>query len=158
MNQEVIVRNLKINRPGERIHFQITLPNDIKCISGFEYDVRRTEGTMMLSLKFGWEGDQSFKRYRNQVIGQICLQSSGCEGIFYHGNLVEDRNIWQHEGIAAALYTPRDWILSRKREEITFCVGGNIIEGYFIDSFSKGEYIDLKYELTLYFWMEKCTK
>lgn len=157
MHQEAIVHTLRINRMGERIQFQIRLPHDTKCIIGLEYNAGKLNGEVMISsLEMGFEGDTSFTRFPNRVIGRLSLQSSGCENLFYQGDLIEDRNAGQHEGIAALLYTPQAWIQSSKREEISFCIGSGLIEGYFQDSYGTGEYTELQYELSIYLWIEKC--
>jgi hypothetical protein len=158
MQQETIVQKLRINRIGERIHFQICLPRDTNSVAGLEYHTRKLFGQVMDGVfPITPEGDMNFRRFRNKVIGKLSLQNSGCENLFYQGDLIENRNAEQYEKIAALLYTPQEWIQGRKREEISLSVGGGMIEGVFQDSYGVDEFTELQYELYLYLWIQKCT-
>ncbi len=157
MRHQAIVHTLRINRMGERVHFQMPLPHDTKAVIGLEFNTRKIYSeTMVGPFEIGFEGDTGFNRSLNKVIGKLSLQNSGCENLFYQGDLMEDRNAGLHEGIPAILYTPQHWIQSGKREEINFQVGRGTIEGCFQDSYGIDEYTQLQYELVLYLWIEKC--
>lgn len=157
IKEQAVVHRILITRLGEKVFFQVRLPRDAHRVIGLEYDACKSEGNGYVSrLAFGWEGDTSFKRRKNKLIGRLTLRNSGCEGVFYQGDLIEDRNEWQYEGIAALGYTPRVWMLSTKRLETSFNVNGGLIEGYYEDHYGFGEYTELMYELRLYFWIEKC--
>ncbi len=90
MQQEAIVHTLRINRVGERIHFQICLPRDTRSVTGLEYHTRKLSDQNIDGVfPIVPEGDINFKRYRNKVIGKLSLQNTGCENLFYQGDLIE---------------------------------------------------------------------
>lgn len=160
MKEEVIVHKLLITRIRERVHFQVRLPKDAKRIIGLEYDARKIDGNSYVSriafIDYGPAGDPSFNRHKSKLIGRLSLGNCNCEGLFYQGDLIEDRNEAQYEGIAAYCYTPKKWINSTKREETNFNVKAGFLYGLFEDHFGVNEYTELEYELSLYFWIEKC--
>jgi hypothetical protein len=158
IQQEAIVHTLYINRIGEKQFFQVALPKDALRIIGLEYAVRKMDGELIIEASFADDLSEApyFEKKSNKIIGQLSLQNSSCAGLFFQGDLIDDKNIGLHEHIAAAQFVPKDWIQSTKREEIRFCVSGDVIEGLFKDQYGMGEYEYLEYELSLYFWIEKC--
>lgn len=162
MNEEVIVQVVPIPRIGERVYFQIPLPNDARKIIGIEYGTLKKEGEPIMSprreAEEGSSSDPYFQVTPNKTIGSLILQSPGSENIFFQGNLVENRNQALNEGISAISFQPFDWTHCGKREEISFSVANNtrFIEGFFQDFFGTEEYETLGYNLHLYLWIEKC--
>lgn len=163
MNEEVIVQVVRIARIGERVYFQIPLPNDARKIIGIEYGTLKKEGEpiagpMRMAEEESSSGDPYFQVIPNKAIGSLILQSPGSENIFFQGNLVENRNQALNEGISSISFQPCDWTHCRKREEISFSVDNNtrFIEGFFQDFFGAEEYETLQYNLHLYLWIEKC--
>ncbi|NCT73980.1 MAG: hypothetical protein GXC78_05575 [Chitinophagaceae bacterium] len=157
--EQAITHRFTIARLGEKVFFQLRLPRDSRRVIGVEYDVRKTSGeeTPYVSLVFDPDGDPYFKRNTNKLIGRLSLQNRGCEGLFYQGDLIEDHNKAQYEGIHAQLFSPEPWMHSRKREEIDFNVSSGVVEGFFEDAnFGQYEYVGLEYEVFLYLWIEKC--
>jgi hypothetical protein len=160
IREQAITHQLTITKVGERVAFQIRLPHDTRRIIGLEYEVRTASGEYIPYVSrdhFDSLGDTDFFRNRNRLIGRLSLRNDRCEGLFYQGNLIEDRNTGQHEGIYAQLSSPQPWIQSRKREEIGLSVAGRLIEGLYEDGlYGLYEYDELQYELYLYLWIEKC--
>jgi hypothetical protein len=160
IRQEVIVQKLSIERIRQAVAFQVRLPKDTNRIIGLEYHTRKIYSEP--EFPFFQQDDppvieDSFLLKANKVIGQLSLRTLNCAGLFYQGDLFDYRNTGYLEKIAAERYTVQPWIQCTKREEINFCVSGTLIEGLFKDSFGTDEYDYLEYELTLYFWIEKCT-
>lgn len=168
MTEQAIVHRITITRIGQRISFQVRLPKDARRLIGLEYDARKISGNAYVSFLFvdegegdpplfGAQGDPSFRPNPNKLIGRLSLRNSFCEGLFYQGNLVEDNNTEQYEGIALQGYVPKPWMHSTRREEIGISVNPGLIQGFFEDSYGVNAYTELEYELTLYFWIEKCS-
>ena len=152
MKQEAIVESFTIERKGEMRQFQILLPRDTNRIIGFEYGV---------SEKFEEpapppdSNEDAFLFLRNKVIGSIILRTNGCEGIFYQGDLIEDRNIHFGETIAPVNALP--WSHGRKRHEVELSIKENrIVHGFFKDYLGSGGFSSIYYRLNLYLWIEKC--
>ena len=157
--EEVIVHRLFIERAGQVTAFQVRLPKDTSRIIGLEYNARKIYGEpedIIIHEGGAYTGGASFVVKSNKTIGQLSLGNFNCAGLFYQGDLIENRNAAHLEGIASLQYTASPWIQSTKREEICFCVTGHTIEALFKDSYGAGEYDYLEYELSLYFWIEKC--
>lgn len=160
IRQEAIVHKLFIDRVRQITAFQVRLPKDTARIIGIEYNVRKIYGEPVgIIFREGdtAPGDASFVLKPNKTIGHLSLGNFNCAGLFYQGDLIEDRNTAHLEGIASLQYTVSPCIQSTKREEICFCVTGNTIEALFKDTYGVDEYQYLEYELSLYFWIEKCT-
>lgn len=159
IRQEVIVHKLFIDRFRQVVAFQVRLPKDTSRIIGLEYNARKIyyepEGSILREAPAP-EGDNSFLLMPNKTIGQLSLGNFNCAGLFYQGDLIENRNAEHLERIASLQYTASPWIQSTKSEEICFCVTGNTIEALFKDTYGVEEYEYLEYELSLYFWIEKC--
>jgi hypothetical protein len=154
--EQAIVQKLFIQRIGQLVSFQVRLPRNTKRLIGLEYDARKIAGNGYVSrLQYGWEGDTSFKRYKNKTIGKLSLYNNSCEGLFYEGDLIEDRNKWQYEGYWHGSNV-EVWMQSTRREEIGLSVTPGLIQGLYQDQYGVNEYVDLMYELCLYFWIEKC--
>lgn len=161
MSEQAIVHSLQITRIGERVSFQVRLPKDTLQIIGLEYWARKTSGVEMINDSVRRlapeEGDSSFEYAANKLIGRLSLHVPNCSGLFYQGNLIENRNPGYLESLTTPQLNAQDWIQSTKREEIRFTVPGTLIEGFFEDSYGIDEYQSLQYELALYFWIKKCT-
>ncbi|MFN4313292.1 MAG: hypothetical protein ACK4E0_03290 [Chitinophagaceae bacterium] len=160
--EQAIVHKILIPRLGQRVSFQVRLPKDTRRLIGLEYDARIISGNAYVSRMFveepgGWFMDPSFKRYKNKLIGKLSLRNNFCEGLFYQGHLIEDHNQEQYEGIALQGYVPKPWMHCSRREEIGINVNPGLIQGLYEDSYGFNAYTELEYELTLYFWIEKCT-
>lgn len=163
MIEQAIAHKIFISRISQRVGFQVRLPKDAKRLIGLEYDARKIYGETsgdpfaLREVEEEEYSDSSFNRNRNKVIGKLSLQNTFCEGLFYQGDLIEDCNELHYEGIAARLFEPKPWMQSTRREEIGINVHTGLIQGLFEDCYGLNEYSELEYELTLYFWIEKCT-
>ncbi len=156
ISEEVIVQTLAINHIGEKVHFQIMLPEDTTKIIGLEYDAIReymVPDTLTITTGDLWS------LYPNQAIGRLALSVPGRENKFFEGHLVEDRNVWFGE-IEKGIFQKKHWTHGRKREELMLQMSGTstLLEGFFSDSWGLGELDELRYKLHLYLWIEKCVK
>ncbi len=162
IREQAITKQFRVSRMGELIAFQVTLPRDTRRIIGLEYEARIVIGEYIPYVSrepFDLEGDPYFKRTKNKLIGRLSLRNDGCEGLFFQGDLIDDRNKAQHEGIHGLLFSPEPWVQSRKREEFGFSVSEGLIEGFFEDGlYGQYEYNGMQYDLYLYLWIEKCAK
>lgn len=163
MIEQAIIYKTTITRTGQRVGFQVRLPKDAKRLIGLEYDIRKIDavlnsGEQMLFLIIDEPQplDDIFKRNTNQLIGRLSLQNTFCEGLFYQGDLIEDRNEKQYEEIAAHGFAPKPWTHSTRREEMSISVNPGLIQGLYEDCHNLQDYEELEYELILYFWIEKC--
>jgi hypothetical protein len=158
IKEEVIVQSLSITRKGERVYFQIPLPYDTKRVIGLEYGYIKKAVEQIVSRRSGdGIGFYPMTIFSNKVIGKLSLSCSGHEGLFYQGDLSENRNVFMNEQVVAVVFSPFEWTHFSKKEEITFCVDGctRVIEGYFEDSFAEEIFTRFEYVLNLYLWIEK---
>jgi hypothetical protein len=152
MKQEAIAQTLIIERMGEMRHFQILLPRDTNRIIGFEYSVSEKYEEPFVALA---AEEDPFVFLPNKIIGSIVLKANGCEGVFYQGDIVEDRNIHFGENVAPDFAMP--WSHGRKRHEIELNIKENrIVYGFFKDCLGAGVDTYVYYRLNLYLWIEKC--
>lgn len=157
IKQEVIAKSLTISRIGEKHHFQMPLPRDAVRIIGVEYGTSEKYGVPVPSPYQIVES--SMPVHLNKVIGRLTLKAAGCEGIFYQGDLVEDRNIEFGETVAHVIWDPLPWSHGRKRHEIEINISENrMVQGFFQDCWGADEYESLSYKMNLYLWIEKCEK
>lgn len=158
--EQAIVHKISIKQIGQRVSFQVRLPRDAYRLVGIEYDVRKiyTDSGASGLRVFIEEptAEPLFKRNSNKVIGRLSLHNNFCEGLFYQGDVVEDRNVIQYEEIANRVFEPKPWMQSTRREEIGFSVKAGLIQGLFEDKHEVNEFSELEYELSIYFWIEKC--
>jgi len=155
IKEEVIVILLPVSRIGQRVYFQKNLPADTKRIIGLEYGITLIDGGLsILPLPAATE----FDIVPDKIIGRLTLQVAGKEGIFFRGDLMEDRNFYLGESATLATWQPAPWSHGGAKLEMELGVYGkaSFIEGIFCDSYGVNEYETLSYQLHLYLWIEKC--
>jgi hypothetical protein len=157
--QEVITHRLLIERMGERRHFQISLPRDTSRIIGVEYGTLEKDGVILPGGGPVPAISDYFKVKASKIIGRLTLKTTSAEGLFFQGDLVEDRNSTLHEIVAGVAWQPKPWTHGSKREETSFLINTpmRFVDGMFEDRYGIGEYQILTYQLGLFLWIEKCS-
>lgn len=155
IREEAIVILLTVSRMGERIYFQKPLPTDTRRIIGLEYGVTAVDGAAIVLAPVT---PSVFTLVADQLIGRLVLQVAGKEGIFFRGDLVEERNAHVVELMTPSGFNAQPWTHGGHKEEISLSVDSStrFIEGFFTDRYGTGEYTSLEYQLHLYLWIEKC--
>lgn len=152
MKQEAIVQSFIIERMGEMRSFQILLPRDTNRIIGFEYSVsEKYEEPFVAPVP----NEDAFLFLPNKIVGSLILKTNGCEGTFFQGDLIEDRNIHFGETVSPAFAQP--WSHGREKHEIELNIKENrMVHGFFKDCLGAGLDTYVYYRLNLYLWIEKC--
>lgn len=178
MKEGVIITKINIKRQGERKHFQIKLPNDTKYIIGIEYggrlvskgdskaveaipkaavqsEVVTTEATYPMAeyVEVKERGKTFFKR--NQLVGELKLQSSEESNWFYAGDVfLNDSNIGLGD-FSQFGFPVNDFTHGNKRTEdiVKVDAESTIIQGWYLDAIGKVQKTDINYEVTIYVWI-----
>ncbi|MEP7374722.1 MAG: hypothetical protein ABI675_15105 [Chitinophagaceae bacterium] len=155
IREEAIVILLPVSRIGEKVYFQKSLPGDTRRIIGLEYGVTAVSGD---AIALPVVTPSPFQVIADKIIGRLTLQIPGREGIFFRGDLMEERNFHVNDGLTDITWTAQVWSHGGNKEEIELSVDSNtdFIEGFFSDSYGKDEFESLTYQLHLYLWIEKC--
>ena len=175
MNKEsVIVTKLNIKLNGERKHFQIKLPSDIKSIIGIECSVRmidawpvppvdppreiiNPDGTITVIMR---EDDSHIaikEKYKaNQFVGEVRIQSYDLLNWFYVTDVyANDANLNLCD-VSDLFFKVKEYTHSiPKNEEIMIIPGiTTLIQGWFLDAIGKQYNQNLRYEVSIYVWIK----
>lgn len=159
IKEEVIIQKIQIRQNGEQVYFQVILPADVVRITGIEYDAILEVRPVSFAFASTPTPLKIELRVRlNKVIGRLTLWSGGCENIFLQQDIKENRNIDFGEFASWEIYIPPLLQQASKRDELSVSVEGNLIEGYYKDSWGLDEFPLLEYRLFVYIWIEKFVK
>jgi len=166
MKEGVIITKISIKRQGERKHFQIKLPNDTKFIIGVEYGGRLIdhsdsviiapfpkEKERLESGTVGGERSTLFKR--NQLIGELKLQSCEEANWFYSADVFANDVNLSYGDFSQTGLPVNDFSHGNKRTEeiVKIDVESTIIQGWYLDAIGKTKNADIRYEVTVYVWI-----
>jgi hypothetical protein len=178
MKEGVIITKISIKRQGERKHFQIKLPKDIKFIIGVEYGARlisksatikfvsvpkstQIEGQPKPEVSQGTTSAGTISEQprtpfkRNQLVGELKLQSCEEANWFYSTDVfVSDANL-SYGDFSKAGFSINDFTHGNKRAEeiVKIDAESTIIQGWYLDAIGKTNAANINYEITIYVWI-----
>ena len=158
MKEQVSITNIRINRQGERKHFQIKLPRNTKFIIGLEYGCRLIDNASVLLVQAG-SGLAAMQTRtpftRNQLIGELKLQSCEEANWFYSTDVVATDVNLNYVDFSQSGFQINDFTHGNKRTEeiVKIDAESTIIQGWFLDSLGKSQNADIKYEVKVYVWI-----
>jgi hypothetical protein len=169
--ESVTVHTITISKKGEWKYFQVRLPKDAKKIIGVEtglhvLDELPFEVAGAVSKRFGIE--------RNNLMGELKLQSLDTANIFYAKDIVEEDRNMANDRIRINNYEPPNerrfalmreapppdlwqplfpWTHGKKLEEEGLLMLHNpVIAGIYRDAIGKQYETDIQYKVMLYIW------
>jgi hypothetical protein len=97
-----------------------------------------------------------FSISRNELVGELKLQSCEEANIFYSQHIHNDKNIGNGDYSPKAMWQPEVYTHQMKMNEDVVAVDGDstIIQGLYRDRYGKGGEKIVQYVLTLYIWIE----
>jgi hypothetical protein len=166
MKEAVIITKISIKRQGERKHFQIKLPNDTKYIIGVEYGGRlidHSDSVIISPFPDGKErlesgavgGERTNLFKRSQLIGELKLQSCEEANWFYSADVLANDINLSLADFSQSGFPVNDFSHGNKRTEeiVKVDVESTIVQGWYLDAFGKSKNADIKYEVTVYVWI-----
>lgn len=104
----------------------------------------------------GTEGISLFPVKRNELVGELKLQSCEQANIFYAEHVQNDTRIGEGDFSEKALWKPSVFSHQRKMEEDIVVVDGEstIIQGHFKDRIGEMNQLNHEYMITVYVWVE----
>lgn len=175
MNKEsVIVTKLSIKLKGERKHFQIKLPSDIKSVIGIEYSVRvidmwplppvepprEIEDPTGVIIVIPAEDDSHIAiktRYKpNQFVGELRLQSYDLLNWFYAADVFANDVNLNLTDVSDLNFRIKEYTHGIPRHEEIMIIPGvsTLIQGWFLDAMGKQYDQNLRYEVGIYVWIK----
>lgn len=158
MKEQVIITKIRINRQGERKHFQIKLPSNTKFIIGLEYGCRLIDNASVLLVQTGaglaaMQTRTPFKR--NQLIGELKLQSCEEANWFYSTDVLANDTNLSYVDFSQSAFPINDFTHGNKRTEelVKIDAESTIIQGWFLDVVGKNQRMDINYEVKIYVWV-----
>lgn len=145
----VIITSFVIERSNQIKLFQVRIPREAKNIIGVEMSMRWIAGTVPPPSSVpgpppgppSWPpptpiGGTPFIIRRNQLVGELKLQSYEKANIFYTGELVIDQNI-DNRDFTASKFAPKVYTHQQVMNEDPVMVNGNttLIQGVFRNKF-----------------------
>jgi hypothetical protein len=88
MKEKAVISTLTISNPNETVHFQLRIPRDALHVIGVETSVRVIRKNILLA-PLGYQQGTTGDFLRNQLFGEITLQSCEKGNIFYAGQVYE---------------------------------------------------------------------
>lgn len=167
MKQQVVISRIKITRAGQVVFFQLRLPKDTAHIIGiqtgiiisrqaFYYDgyweewVQFVEPCEDVIYPFRWTSFQ-----RNELFGELKLQSAEEANIFYATHIHSDENLGMGDYSSTCQFPATVFTHQNKKEEDSVKVDGEstIVQGFYKDII--GEYSEWHYEywVSIYVWV-----
>lgn len=176
MKEQVIITKVNIRLQGERKHFQIKLPNNTKYIIGVEYggrllskseagvvevapmDTPKAEPAYEGLVKLESVGKESKTRTlfrRNQLIGELKLQSCEEANWFYSTDVYANDTNLSYGDFSSVGFLANDFTHGNKRTEeiVKIDVESTVVQGWYLDAFGKSQKTDIRYEVTVYVWI-----
>ena len=173
MRESVIVTKLSIKQQGERKHFQVKLPSDIKSIIGIEYSVRlvdmwplppvespreviNPDGTISLILP---DDDSTVaiksKFKANQFVGELRLQSYDQMNWFYAADVYANDVNLNLCDVSDLNFRVKEYSHGIPRYEEVMVIPGisTLIQGWYLDAMGKQYNQNLRYEVGIYLWI-----
>lgn len=104
----------------------------------------------------GTEAISLFPVKRNDLVGELKLQSCEEANIFYAEHIQTDESLVMGDYSIKELWKPAVFSHQPKREEDVVVVDGEstIIQGHFIDRIGESNQQNWEYEITVYVWVE----
>ena len=173
MRESVIVTKLSIKQQGERKHFQVKLPSDIKSIIGIEYSVRledmwalppveppreviNPDGTISLILPDDDSAVAIKSKFKaNQFVGELRLQSYDQMNWFYAADVyANDANLNLCD-VSDLNFRVKEYSHGIPRYEEVMVIPdiSTLIQGWYLDAMGKQYNQNLRYEVGIYVWI-----
>jgi hypothetical protein len=152
MQEQVCITPLAINKAGQVKHFQIRLPKTAKKVIGVEIGGRFLNGSKLVP---NINSDALFKR--NQLVGELKLQSCEEANVFFAGELRLDSNMaygdytkntqWIPEVFTHQMQTFEDVVITN--------ADSTVINGMYKDNIGLQNQQSVSYLLNVYLWYSK---
>lgn len=166
MNREgVIVTSFDIDRADQIKLFQVKIRREVKNIIGVEMSMRWISGTLPTPASVpgpppgppSWPppapiAGTPFLIRRNQLVGELKLQSYEKANIFYTGDLIIDQNI-DNRDFTASKFSPKVYTHQMSQHEDETKVSGTttLVQGVFRNKFpTVGVF---QYRVMVYIWV-----
>lgn len=155
MKEQVIITKVSITRQGQRKHFQIKLPKNTKFIVGIEYGGRLISKSAAMIIKPLPASESRTPFKRNQLIGELKLQSCEESNWFFSVDVVSsDANLGLAD-FSQSGFPVNDFTHGNKRTEeiVKVDAESTIIQGWYLDAVGKSLKADISYEVNVYVWI-----
>lgn len=173
MRESVIVTKLSIKQQGERKHFQVKLPSDIKSIIGIEYSVRlvdmwplpaveppreviNPDGTISLILPADDSAVAIKSKFKaNQFVGELRLQSYDQMNWFYAADVYANDTNLNLFDVSDLYFRVKEYSHGIPCYEEVMVIPGvsTLIQGWYLDAMGKQYNQNLRYEVGIYVWI-----
>jgi|LakMenE01Jun11ns_1017448.scaffolds.fasta_scaffold9931420_3 hypothetical protein len=152
MQEQVCITPLAINKAGQVKHFQIRLPKTAKKVIGVEIGWRFLNGSKLVP---NINSDALFKR--NQLVGELKLQSCEEANVFYAGELRLDRNMAYGDYTKNTQWIPEVFTHQMQSFEDVVITNADstVINGMYKDNIGLQNQQSVSYLLKVYLWYSK---
>lgn len=163
MRESVIVSKLSIQLQGERKHFQVRLPNDTQYVVGIEYSLRMIDAIPELPIDPNGQNqnpDDSLLPIKtifksSQLVGELRLQSCEKANWFFTADVFANNYNLNLADVSDLGFQIKEYSHGiTKNEEVVGIAGGSMIQGWFLDSLGKQFNQNLRYEISVYVWIQ----
>lgn len=152
MQVQVNITPIEITKAGQIKHFQIRLPKTAKKVIGVEIGGRFLQGSNPLP---NINSDTPFKR--NQLVGELKLQSCEEANVFYAGELRLDRNMAYGDYTKNTKWIPEVFTHQMQSFEDVVITNADstVINGMYKDNIGLQNQQSVSYLLNVYLWYSK---
>lgn len=152
MQEQVNITPIEITKAGQIKHFQIRLPKTAKKVIGVEIGGRFLQGSKPLP---NINSDTPFKR--NQLVGELKLQSCEEANVFYAGELRLDSNIAYGDYTKSTQWIPEVFTHQMQSFEDVVITNADstVINGMYKDNIGLQNQQSVSYLLNVYLWYSK---
>lgn len=152
--QRVLVASFIIGNPKQVKLFQLRLPRISENVIGIETGMRWLEGNFPATIISPvWKLPIEVKR--NIVLGDLKIQSSGMENIFYATDLLVNQNFGQADFTTAFWPAKENSHKCNSFEEVVkINCESTILQAMYTDKFWEQQTIPYKYRVSVYVWVE----
>lgn len=174
MKESVIVTKLNIKLQGERKHFQIKLPSDIKSIIGIECSVRMIDAWPVPPAELPREiinpdgivivimpEDDSLVAIKSkfkpsQFVGELRIQSYDLLNWFYVSDVFANDVNLNLCDVSDVFFRVKEHSHGIPKHEEIMTIPGitTLVQGWFLDAIGKQYNLNLRYEVSIYVWIK----
>lgn len=152
MQEQVNITPIEITKVGQIKYFQIRLPKTAKKVIGVEIGGRFLQGSNPLP---NINSDTPFKR--NQLVGELKLQSCEEANVFYAGELRLDRNMAYGDYTRNTQWIPEVFThqMQSFEDAVITNADSTVINGMYKDNIGLQNQQSVSYLLKVYLWYSK---
>lgn len=157
VKEQVIVKQIAINKVNQVVDFQMKLPTDAKKVVGIETGISVIAPLLHIELNPVIPTQGLLMPFnRQRLFGELTLQSFEASNVFYSTQVKVENNEIMGDYTTNNFFQPKPYVLQSLLEPdpISICGTSTIIRCIYKNLLPENEHHELNYQLRIYLWLE----